>query len=138
MKSRGFKIFAIITIGIIILSATCLLAFYLSVTDTNNVILEGCVLDFETNKPVKGAKVELQNYRYQNDEGFSNYDEYLGLDEFQLVTDEKGFYKIKMDKSAFIIIKVDTEGYASKSESKYASKSNKFKTILEKTNHSKQ
>jgi len=112
------------------------LAFWFySVNDTKNVKLSGYVFDKETNNPIQNAKIKIKNYRYENDNGTSNYDEYLGEDKYDLLSDDKGFYEITIDKSAFIVIEVRKDGYKFKTESNYSSKHVSFKTNLVKTNH---
>lgn len=128
------KIFIIL--GSILLSFLMYLAFWFySATDTKNVILSGYIFDKETNKPIQNAEIKIENYRYESDNGISNYDEYLGKDEYELKSDSKGFYEVTINKSAFIVIEIDKVGYKSKIESDYSSKYVSFKTSLEKTNY---
>ena len=57
------------------------LVFWLySASDTKNVRLSGYVFDKETNKPIQNAIIKIENYRYESDNGTSNYSEYLGED----------------------------------------------------------
>ena len=111
------------------------IVFFVSSTDTENVHLEGYVYDLNTKKPIYNAKIFIINNRYEDDEGNSNFDEYLGEDKFIMLTDENGFYKQEIKKSAFVFIKVSKEGYKVKEESEYSSNTMKFKTYLQKTNH---
>lgn len=129
------KKFIIILCSILILFLSYLAFWVYSATDTENVKLTGYVFDKETNKPIKNAIVEIENYRYESDNGFSNHDEYLGEDRYELLSNNNGFYEITIDKSAFIVIEIRKDGYKLKTESDYSSKSMSFKTSLEKTNN---
>ena len=109
------------------------LVFWLySASDTKNVRLSGYVFDKETNKPIQNAIIKIENYRYESDNGTSNYSEYLGEDNYSLKSDENGFYEIKITKSAFIVIEVKKNGYKIESYSDFSFKYMKFKTFLEK------
>jgi len=120
---------------ILVLFIGYIVVFFVSSTDTENVHLEGFVYDLKTKEPIYNAKIFIENNRYESNNGTTNFDEYLGMDKFIMLTDENGFYKQEIEKSAFIFIKVSKEGYKVKTESEYSSKIMKFKTYLEKTNH---
>jgi len=130
--NRKLKIVLIIFAGILIAISTYLLIFFLSATDTKNVKLEGYVYDSKTKLPIKSAIITIENYRYESNSGKQNYDEYLGKDNFELITNDNGYYEIPINKSAFIVIEVKKDGYKSKIESEYSSKYVTFKTNLEK------
>ena len=126
----------LIILGSILLSFLIYLTFWFYIaTDTKNVILSWYILDKESNKPIQNAEIKIENYRYESDNGISNYDEYLGKDEYELKSDSKGFYEVIINKSAFIVIEIDKLGYKPKIESDYSSKYVSFKTSLEKTNY---
>ena len=109
------------------------LVFWLySASDTKNVRLSGYVFDKETNKPIQNAIIKIENYRYESDNGTSNYSEYLGEDNYSLKSDKNGFYEIKITKSAFIVIEVKKNGYKIESDSDFSFKYMRFKTFLEK------
>ncbi len=112
-----------------------IVVFFVSSTDTENVRLEGCVYDIKTKEPINNAKIFIVNNRYEDNDGNTNWDEYLGTDKFVMLTDENGFYKIEIEKSAFVFIEVFKEGYSTKTESKYSSKRMKFETYLERTSY---
>lgn len=130
--NRNLKIVLIIIAGILVAITTYLLIFFISATDSKNIDLEGYVYDSQTKLAIKDAIVTIENYRYESNGGKQNYDEYLGKDNFELITNENGYYKIEISKSAFIVIEVKKEGYKSKTESEYSSKYVTFKTNLEK------
>jgi len=136
MKGK-VKIAVLIFLGIVVVISVYLVVFFISVTDTKNVKVIGCVEDKLTGQPISNAKIVVENYRYESDNGVSNYDEYLGIDKFELLSDEKGCYSIEIDKSAFVVVEVKKVGYETKIESEYASKSMKFNMNLEKANNSK-
>ena len=92
-------------------------------------------MDSESNVPVENAKISIENFRYESDNGYNNYDEYLGVDNFEVFTDKKGCYQLEIAKSAFIVIEISKEEFKLKTESEYSSKYMFFKTILEKTNN---
>ncbi|MFY7988771.1 MAG: hypothetical protein ACOVNP_07815 [Flavobacterium sp.] len=97
----------IISASILILFLMYLAFWLYSASDTKNVRLSGYVFDKETNKPIQNAIIKIENYRYESDNGTSNYSEYLGEDNYSLKSDENGFYEIKITKSAFIVIEVN-------------------------------
>ena len=121
--------------GIFLAFLVYLLMFFISATDTENVRIAGFIEDKKTGQPISNAKIIIENFRYESDNGYSNYDEYLGTDKFELISDEKGCYSVEVDKSAFVVVEVKKDGYEIKTESKYASKSMKFNINLEKANH---
>lgn len=106
--------------------------FFQSQTDTQ-VKLEGYVLDESTNKPIHNVKVVISNDRFEDDNGNYNYDEYLGHDKIQLLTNDEGFYSTSIDKSAFLWIDFQKEGYIRKrEEGKYATTKMHYQTYLSK------
>jgi len=130
----GVKKILLYTIIIIVLGiGFCLFAFYQSVTDTKNVNIEGYVYDKITKKSINGVTVIVNNERYESDNGTLNYDEYLGHDVIKLTTDESGYYSTTIEKSAFLWIDFEKEGYM-KAEEKglYSSKRMTFKTLMKK------
>jgi hypothetical protein len=126
------KKFLIISASILILFLMYLAFWLYSASDTKNVRLSGYVFDKETNKPIQNAIIKIENYRYESDNGTSNYSEYLGEDNYSLKSDENGFYEIKITKSAFIVIEVNKNGYKIESDSDFSFKYMRFKTFLEK------
>jgi hypothetical protein len=126
------KKFLIILASILILFLMYLVFWLYSASDTKNVRLSGYVFDKETNKPIQNAIIKIENYRYESDNGTSNYSEYLGEDNYSLKSDENGFYEIKITKSAFIVIEVKKNGYKIESDSDFSFKYMRFKTFLEK------
>ncbi|TAF11991.1 MAG: hypothetical protein EAZ75_03290 [Flavobacteriia bacterium] len=126
------KKFLIISASILILFLMYLVFWLYSASDTKNVRLSGYVFDKETNKPIQNAIIKIENYRYESDNGTSNYSEYLGEDNYSLKSDENGFYEIKITKSAFIVIEVNKNGYKIESDSDFSFKYMRFKTFLEK------
>lgn len=110
-----------------------LFVYYLSVTDTKNVKLEGYVLDEETKQPISEVLIIVNNERYEDDKGNKNYDEYLGHDEIKLYSNKNGYYSTTIEKSAFLWLDFDKDGYTKKSEKgEYASKTMSYKTYLKK------
>jgi hypothetical protein len=126
------KKFLIILASILILFLMYLVFWLYSASDTKIVRLSGYVFDKETNKPIQNAIIKIENYRYESDNGTSNYSEYLGEDNYSLKSDENGFYEIKITKSAFIVIEVKKNGYKTESDSDFSFKYMRFKTFLEK------
>ncbi len=126
------KNFFIISGSITILFLMYLAFWFYSATDTKNVHLSGYVFDKETNKPIQNAIIKVENQRYESDNGTSNYSEYFGKDNYDLKSDENGFYEIKIPKSAFIVIEVKKNGYKIESDSDFSFKYMRFKTFLEK------
>lgn len=133
MKYGKTKIIFFTLVGVIFILFVYLFMFYLSVTDTKNVKIEGYVYDKTTNKPIESAKIVIENYRYEDDNGNSNYDEYLGLDKIAVYSDKNGFYETKFDKSAFVVIEIHKDGYKKIIENgEYSTKNMDFKTNLVK------
>lgn len=133
MKSNNKKIIWYTLIAILVGFAIYLFAFYQSVTDTKNVLVEGYVYDTNTNQPLAGVNVKISSERYESDNGIRNYDEYLGHDVIELATDESGFYSTVIPKSAFLWIDFKKEGYNDGNEKgQYVSKKMKYKTSLKR------
>ncbi|HOD09969.1 MAG TPA: hypothetical protein PLH25_09660 [Flavobacterium sp.] len=135
MIHRKIKIGLFIIAGIFLAISAYLFIFFISATDTKNIKIVGCIEDKQTGQPISNAKIVIENFRYESDKGYSNYDEYLGTDKFELTSDEKGYYSIEVDKSAFVVVEVKKDGYKNKTESEYASKTMKFNVNLEKVDH---
>ena len=133
MKYGKTKIIFFTLVGVIFILFVYLFMFYLSVTDTKNVKIEGYVYDKTTNKPIESAKIVIENYRYEDDNGNSNYDEYLGLDKIAVYSDKNGLYETKFDKSALVVIEIHKDGYKKIIENgEYSTKNMDFKTNLVK------
>ncbi len=121
---------------ILVLFIGYIVVFLLTSTDTKNVHLEGYVYDEITNKPLDSVLVVVNIYSYEDKEGNSNFDEYLGFKKIKLTTDEKGFYNLVIDKSAFVYIDLKKNGYKIKTEAgQYSSKQMKFETYLKEAKH---
>ena len=131
MKYGKTKIIFFTLIGVIFLLFAYLFMFYLSVTDTKNVKIKGYVYDKMTKKPIEKAKILIENYRYESDNGVSNYDEYLGIDKVVVYSNKNGFYETKFDKSAFVVIEIHKDGYKKIMQNgEYSTKNMDFKTDL--------
>lgn len=85
--------------------------YYSSVTDSKNIVVKGFVYDLKTNKPLENVAIQINNERYENDRGHTNYDEYLGHDVFYVNTDSTGYFNKKIPKSAFLRISFSKSGY---------------------------
>lgn len=102
-----------------------ILALYVSIyifssTDTKNAEIEGYVLDGKTNRPIENVMISIKNYRYESDDGYSNYDEYLGLDSITIYTNTKGYFYHKFPKSAFVFFILTKGGYDTLSKDEYS------------------
>ncbi|MEN9918539.1 MAG: hypothetical protein RL662_975 [Bacteroidota bacterium] len=92
------------------------ICFFRSQTDTNDVIISGFVYDLKTKKTLGDVNVKVFNYRFEDDHGFQNYDEYLGFDTIYVKTSHDGTYKVSIPKSAFIRIYFIHDGFISLSD----------------------
>lgn len=127
------RIKVLIPIIIVILIVAYFFMYYWSNTDIRNVSVAGYVYDEATKRPLSDVLVIINNDRYEDDDGNKNYDEYLGHDEIKLYTDQNGFYSASIDKSAFIWIDFQKEGYINKREKgERANKTMRYKTYLVK------
>lgn len=75
------------------------------------VVVEGFVKASYTELPIDSAKVTIVNERYQNDSGFSNYDEFLGKDIKTVYTDSTGYFHVIFKRGAYIHIEVIKDNY---------------------------
>jgi hypothetical protein len=131
MNYSKTKIVFFTFIGVISSLLVFLLMLYFSVTDTKNIKIEGYVYDEITQKPIEKAKILIENYRYESDNGVSNYDEYLGIDKVVVYSDKNGFYEVKFNKSAYVVVEVHKDGYKKIIENgEYSAKNMEFKTDL--------
>lgn len=127
------KILLYTIVAIVLGIGIYLFAFYQSVIDIKNVSIDGYVYDEITQKPINGVIVIINNERYESDNGTSNYDEYLGHDVIKLITDESGHYSTTIEKSAFLWINFEKEGYLKTEEKgQYSNKKMEFKTLMRK------
>ncbi len=107
--------------------------YYLSVTDTKNVKLDGYVFDEETKQPISEVLIIINNERYEDNKGNKNYDEYLGHDVIKLYSNKSGYYSTTIEKSAFLWLDFHKGGYAKKSEKgEFSSKKMSYKTYLKR------
>ncbi|WP_160137569.1 hypothetical protein [Chryseobacterium sp. c4a] len=123
----------IIVLVIISLASVYFFIYYYSNQDVNDVKVEGYVLDSSNSRPLKDVKVTVVNDRYESDNGYKNYDEYLGQDKIQLRTDYRGYYSTILKKSAYVYIYIEKDGYKSIEEKgQQAQKLIVFKTNMDK------
>ncbi|ROH98158.1 hypothetical protein EGI05_12540 [Chryseobacterium daecheongense] len=105
--------------------------FYRSNQDVENVKVEGHVFDSNNSLPLNNVKVTIINERYKSDNGHINYDEYLGNDKIELITNDQGYYNTILRKSAYVYVILQKEGYKTYEEKgKYAKKLIVFKTYM--------
>jgi hypothetical protein len=127
------KYFFYFVIAIFLIVACCIGLYFYSATDTNNAELSGLVTDSATNKPLNGALVIIDNWRYTSDDGKQNYDEYFGHDTLTARTNSKGYFYLKLKKSAFFSINVKHSGYKRNPKNgNYTSKKMHFTIRLDK------
>ncbi|MDN3692623.1 hypothetical protein QWZ06_10205 [Chryseobacterium tructae] len=101
----------IVALVIIGLASVYFLMYYYNSQDVNDVKIEGYVLDSNGSQPLRDAKVTVVNDRYESDNGYKNYDEYLGQDKIELRTDNKGYYSAILKKSAYVYVYIEKDGY---------------------------
>jgi len=131
MKSS--KIILYVVIGVLILVLSLMYMYFKSVTDIENVKLEGYIYDKKTSIPIENVTIIINSDRYQNDLGHENFDEYLGHDIIELKSNKDGFYSTTIKRSAFLWIDFKKDGYISTSkEGDFSSKYIKDKIYLEK------
>ena len=130
ITKKTIIIFLVITLMFV---GIYLFSYYLSVTDTKDVELKGYVLDEKTKKPIPDAMIIIINERYEDNNGNTNYDEYLGRDTIKLYSNNKGYYSTIIGKAAFISLYFKKEGYVQKKiEGEYPAKQMNYKVYLKK------
>lgn len=123
----------IVALVIISLASVYFFIYYYSSQDVNDVKVEGYVLDSSNSRPLIDVKVTVVNDRYESDNGYKNYDEYLGQDKIQLSTDDKGYYSTIFKKSAYVYVYIEKDGYKPIEEKgQQAQKLIVFKTNMDK------
>lgn len=81
----------------------------------------GHVIDAHTYNPIDSAQVLITNERYENDRGYTNYDEFLGKDTVTVITDSTGYFHATFKKSAYVYLEIHKNGYEIfKVQGKYA------------------
>ncbi|WP_299213252.1 hypothetical protein [uncultured Dokdonia sp.] len=75
--------------------------------DIQDVVLEGYVYDKTTELPIKNALLKIENAYYEG----GDFDSYNHYDKYEITTNEKGYFKIELDKSAYIQIDINEAGY---------------------------
>ena len=88
----NYKILFIISFVFIAFLGMYLFSFYKSVTDTEDVKLSGYIYDEKTKQPIPNTLIMVISERYEDDNGNTNYDEYLGKDTIKLYSNSKGYY----------------------------------------------
>lgn len=130
--NKYIRIFFYSLLTLVIALAIYIFMFFNSQTDIK-VKLEGYVFDETTKKPIENVTVVINNDRFEDDNGNHNYDEYLGHDKIQLQTNREGYYSTSIEKSAFLWIDFQKNGYISKREDgKYSTKKMSYRTYLSK------
>jgi hypothetical protein len=133
MKQKIGKLL-IVTLVILTLVSVYFFIYYYNNQDVNEVKVEGYVLDSSNSQPLKNVKVIVISDRYENNNGYKNYDEYLGHDKIELKTDNKGYYSTTLKKSAYVYVYLQKEGYKSLEEKgQQAQKLITFKTTMNKS-----
>ncbi|TGD59897.1 hypothetical protein [Flavobacterium humi] len=128
-KKIGLYTFLVSILAILIY----LFVYYLSVTDATNIRLEGYVFDEETKQPINKVMIIINNERYEDNKGNKNYDEYLGHDKIKLYSDKNGYYATIINKSAFLWLDFNKEGYLDVEEKgQYSEKKMEYKTFMKK------
>ena len=130
MKTKYKILFAVLFVFIAFLGMY-LFSFYKSVTDTRDVKLNGYIYDEKTKQPIPNTLIMIISERYEDDNGNTNYDEYLGKDTIKLYSDSKGYYSTIIEKTAFISLYFKKEGYVQKKiEGEYPTKQMNYKVYL--------
>jgi hypothetical protein len=132
MKTNYKILFAVLFVFIAFLGMY-LFSFYKSVTDTEDVKLNGYIYDEKTKQPIPNTLIMIISERYEDDSGNTNYDEYLGKDTIKLYSDSKGYYSTIIEKTALISLYFKKEGYVQKKiEGEYPAKQMNYKVYLKK------
>jgi hypothetical protein len=130
------KIIKIIILFISIILVTIIVFFsiyYFSANDLTDIKVEGYVFDAKTKTPIDGVRVVINNERYESDNGTKNFDEYLGNDKVELITNSKGYYSTVLKKSAFVWVTLSKTEYLNLIEKGKSSE----KVLMFKSNLSK-
>lgn len=83
--------------------------------DVSDVTIKGVVENDKTNKSISNVKISLTNWYYGN----SPDESYSGMEEITVITDKEGKYNVSFNKSAFLEIKVDKNGFLNFHEAEY-------------------
>lgn len=131
---KKIKIIALVIVGLLILYfGISTLIFFSSAKDKKNITLNGYVYDNQTKEPISGVLVNIKNSTYkQKGNDYTDYSSYLGNETIKLETDFKGYFFVKLERSAFLEITFSKEGYLKETEYNYAEKKVQKEVYLNK------
>jgi hypothetical protein len=98
-----YLIITIVTMWIILMKTS----FFLN-KDVSDVLLEGTIYDKITNKELEKVDLNIENWIYEG----GDYDAYGNCEKFNLVTNETGYFMLKLKKSAYIVIYLSKNDYS--------------------------
>lgn len=105
------KILIFFISAIVVYIIISIVLFFNNNTDVENVVVQGYIYD-ELKYPVDDCRVVVFNSTYkQKDNDYTDYSSYLGNEVIETSTDKKGYYNIKLDRSAFVLIRVYKKKY---------------------------
>ena len=87
-------------------------------TDISQATIKGFVYDKQSDKPIANCIIKIENAYYDG----GDYDSFSGIENYEIQTDNEGFYSIQFDKSAYVQIDVEKDGYKSQYIDKYLTK----------------
>lgn len=128
--SKKLKIIFLLILIIAIFFISSIILFLIN-PDITNVEVKGYVND-ENGAPVENSTVVIFNSTYKaKDSNCTDYSSYLGHDTLVTKTNKNGYYIQKIDKSAFVTIRVYKQGFLiSKSEGINSSSNIKYDFVL--------
>lgn len=81
--------------------------------DIENVMLEGFVYKGDT--PIPNFQFFIKNYYYEG----GDYDSFMPAEYYNIITNEKGYFFIDLNRSAYLQIDTVREGYSNLYRDKY-------------------
>ena len=132
MKKIMYIILAIVGVVILYFGISTIV-FFSSAKDKKNVVLDGYVYDSRTKEPISGVLINVHNSTYKKKgSDYTDYSSYLGNETIELETDLKGYFFVKLERSAFLEITFSKEGYLKETEQNYAEKKIQKEVYLNK------
>lgn len=132
MKKNIIRIISILILIVVIVFISSIVSFLIN-PDAKDIKVEGYVLG-ENEEPLENSTVVIFNSTYKaKDNEYTDYSSYLGHDTLITKTNKNGYYFKKIDRSAFITIRVYKQGFLiSKSGGLNSSSNIKHDFILSK------
>ena len=110
MKKKPIVLLSLAAL-VLLCFAVPMLMFFIS-PDVPNVNIEGHAYGAKDKTPLKDCKVVVFSGSYKaKGSNYTDYSSFLGSDTLTVTTDGKGYYSAKIDRSAYLYIRVFKEGF---------------------------